>query len=77
MEGGLVTETPVSRFLSVACGLELFWNRQFLRNRDVPKQLQTSGWFPIPRVTWPLASRWRHVGVTFSSCRLRLVSETS
>ena len=59
-----------------ACGLQLFWMRQFLRNRDVPKQLQTSGWFPKPRVTRPLASRlasrWRHLGVTFSSGRLRI-----
>ena len=37
--------------LPVACGLQLFWNRQFLRNRDVPKQLQTSGWLPPPRAT--------------------------
>ena len=36
----------------IACGLQLFWNRQFLRNRDVPKQPQTSGWFPKPSVTW-------------------------
>jgi len=68
--------TLASRFLPVACGLQLFWMRQFLRNRDVPKQLQTSGWFPKPRVTRPLASRlasrWRHLGVTFSSGRLRI-----
>ena len=33
----------------VASGLQLFWMRQFLRNRDVSKQLQTSVWLPKPR----------------------------
>jgi hypothetical protein len=54
----------------IACGLQLFWNRQFLRNRDVPKQPQTSVWF-LRTLASPWRHVWRHPSVTFSSDRLR------